>query len=194
MNEPNIPSGSEESVFITSITSPKNFFCQLAKTCLLLDDLMNQMEEYYRPLGEDEEAYISPRVGEACCAKFSEDDGWYRAVVTKVNGKTIGLRYIDYGNSEELPLARVKVLNARFTELSAQAFNASLRVPRVDIDLSSFEASVAEEELRAKVVGREGNGPYEVELFGSDGASLFTVGEKDIEQGNVVRGFYINFA
>ena len=99
--------GSKEAVYVTSITSSDNFFCQLVKTSSQLDELMNQIEEHYRPLGEKEECYVNPKIGEACCAMFTEDDGWYRTVVTKITGQKITVHYIDYGNSEELPLSRV---------------------------------------------------------------------------------------
>ena len=54
------------------------------KTSKLLDELMDRLEEFYRPLGDGDERLVKPRIGDTCCAMFTEDDGWYRAVITKV--------------------------------------------------------------------------------------------------------------
>lgn len=172
MSEPTIPSGSKENVYVTSVTSSENFFCQLAKTSPQLDDLMNQIEEYYRPLGEDEEVYDDPQVGEACCAMFTEDDGWYRAVVTKVTGDTVRVCYSDYGNSEEIPLSRVKCLLPCFAEASAYGFQACLSSGG-PVGTSDFSAAVGEKEFMVKVVARKDGGGYEVEVYEESGTRLF---------------------
>ena len=62
VNETRIPVGKKVHVFITCVTSPDDFFCQLSETSAQLDDLMNKMEEHYRPLGKQQEAYINPQV------------------------------------------------------------------------------------------------------------------------------------
>ena len=57
-----VPVGQKIHVYITSVTSPNDLFCQLTETSAELDDLMNEIEEHYRPLGEDEQAYTGPQV------------------------------------------------------------------------------------------------------------------------------------
>lgn len=185
MYQPALSLGSEERVYITSVISPKNFFCQLTKSSAELDNLMTEIEEHYRPLGDHERSYTNPREGEACCAMFTEDDGWYRAVVTKVTGSTVGVTYLDYGNSEVIPMSRVKVLSSKFTVLAAQGFNASLSVTS-NVDVSSFKESVIEKEFMAKIVKSKDIGGYEVELSGLDGARLFTTAGKNKQGGKVL--------
>ena len=131
---------------------------------------MDQIEEYYQPLSANEEAYVNPRVGEACCAMFTQDDGWYRAVVTNVTGTMVGVCYLDYGNSENLPLSRVKMLNLMFTGLPVQAFNAKIVVDGIP---PSFEEKVVDRELTARIVKRGDGGIYVVELFGDNDVPLF---------------------
>ena len=172
INPAHVTVGSKEPIYVTSITNSDNFFFQLVKTSLQLDELMNQIEEHYRPLGENEECYVTPKVGEACCAMFTEDDGWYRAVVTKVTVQKITVRYIDYGNSEELPLSRVKSMVPPFTELPAQSFQASLAAG-VSVGKAEFEQSIGEKELMVRVTGTRSDGGYEVELLNADGTQLF---------------------
>jgi hypothetical protein len=62
VNEAKVSVGKKLHVLITSVTSPGDFFCQLSETSAQLDDLMNEIEEYYRPLGEQEKAYTNPQV------------------------------------------------------------------------------------------------------------------------------------
>ena len=178
VSHPTLDHDSMEGVYVTSVTDPRDFFCQLTKMSNQLENLMNDIEEHYRPLGGNEGSYTQPRVGEACCAMFSEDDGWYRARVTEITGDTIGVCYIDYGNSETLSLARVKVLTSKFAIPGARGFYASLDVTS-DVDVPNFEASVLEQELSAKIVKNKGAGFYEVELSGLDGVRLFEAGSKE---------------
>jgi hypothetical protein len=50
--------------------------------------------------------------GTPCLARFSQDGTIYRAVVLKRDGQLAKVYYLDYGNSESLPLASVFSLPA----------------------------------------------------------------------------------
>ena len=50
----------------------------------------------------------TPR-GSVCCARFSEDGGWYRAVVASVSPEGVTVCYVDYGNSETVDPSQVFV-------------------------------------------------------------------------------------
>jgi tudor domain-containing protein 1/4/6/7 len=169
----NLTIGKEESVYITCVNSLGDFYCQLASTSTQLDNLMNNIEAFYRPLTAEEEAFTNPQVGNVCCARFTEDDGFYRAVVTKVSSGTIGVRYIDYGNCEELPLSRIKSLNVSFTGLRAQCFNAKTFSSSCDTT-AEFEAMVIDKELKAKIVKKDENGVFVVALSDARGTPLFS--------------------
>ncbi|XP_054623238.1 tudor domain-containing protein 1 isoform X2 [Dunckerocampus dactyliophorus] len=45
--------------------------------------------------------------GVACCAQFSADDNWYRAVVLEVADNEVSVIYADFGNTEKLPVSRI---------------------------------------------------------------------------------------
>lgn len=53
-----------------------------------------------------------PAEGEMCCAKFSQDGRWYRGLVVSVylTTNTVLIFYIDYGNSEIVPLQRLTTI------------------------------------------------------------------------------------
>ena len=49
-----------------------------------------------------------PAAGEMCSAQYTRDDRWYRALVAKAfpTNSTALVFYVDYGNSEVVPLDR----------------------------------------------------------------------------------------
>ena len=65
-------------------------------------------------------AYV-PERGELVAAQFSEDQCWYRAGVKAVNlDGSLLVTYLDYGNSEEVPVARVRRLQTNMPQLPLQ--------------------------------------------------------------------------
>lgn len=54
-----------------------------------------------------------PKVGDIVSAQFSADKQWYRARVRRVDraANTVDLVYIDYGNSEQLPISSLRPLS-----------------------------------------------------------------------------------
>ncbi|XP_031556532.1 RING finger protein 17-like isoform X2 [Actinia tenebrosa] len=49
-------------------------------------------------------------IGQPCCARFSDDGMWYRALVTKVIvPNKVEVNYIDFGNSEIVPLSELRL-------------------------------------------------------------------------------------
>ena len=147
-----IQPGTTERVFVSSASSPEKFFCQLLKTADFLDELMNEMFDYYEQLSAQQEQMSEPSVGEFCAAKFTLDDGWYRAKVLKVQGNDISVFYIDYGNSETLSLSRLKILNSKFQSLASQAIECSLSGGVKGVSDDKFLKLVSEKEFTAKVV------------------------------------------
>ena len=162
-----IQPGTTERVFVSSATTPAKFFCQLLKTAASLDELMNGMFEYYESLSPQREQLSEPSVGEFCAAKFSLDDGWYRANVLEVKDNSVSVFYIDYGNSETLSLSRLKVLNSRFQSLPSQAIECSLSGNFKGVSDDKFVELVLEKEFSAKVLNLNG-GVSVVDLVSKD--------------------------
>uniref|UniRef100_A0A8C5KK42 Tudor domain-containing protein 1 n=1 Tax=Jaculus jaculus TaxID=51337 RepID=A0A8C5KK42_JACJA len=67
-----------------------------------------------------------PRIGDACCAKYTSDDFWYRAIVLGTSDSDVRVLYADYGNIETLPLSRVQPITASHLELPFQIIKCSL--------------------------------------------------------------------
>uniref|UniRef100_A0A8C6R6D7 Tudor domain-containing protein 1 n=1 Tax=Nannospalax galili TaxID=1026970 RepID=A0A8C6R6D7_NANGA len=67
-----------------------------------------------------------PKIGDACCAKYTSDDFWYRAIVLDTSDSDVKVLYADYGNIETLPLSRVQPISASHLELPFQIIKCSL--------------------------------------------------------------------
>ncbi|XP_036919714.1 tudor domain-containing protein 1 [Sturnira hondurensis] len=66
-----------------------------------------------------------PRVGDACCARYTGDDFWYRAIVLAASETEVKVIYADYGNIETLPPCRVQPISASHLQLPFQIIKCS---------------------------------------------------------------------
>ena len=137
-----IDQGTKELATITAVKSKTKFFCQLAKNTEALDQMMNSIDEYYAALGESQACIDAPLVGSFCMATFSEDGGWYRAKIIMVVSSTVDVFYIDYGNTESLPVGSIKTLLPKFSSLPAQAIECNLKGASSSVDILEKEFEV----------------------------------------------------
>jgi len=57
---------------------------------------MDELHEHYNKLPPGAEALEGARLGDPCVAQFSEDQGWYRAVITGILQQSNHSRGLDY--------------------------------------------------------------------------------------------------
>ncbi|KAK3752727.1 hypothetical protein QZH41_018695 [Actinostola sp. cb2023] len=167
--------GSTETVYVTFASSISKFYIQISKSGDSLGDLMNEIHEYYSKLSDAQDSLDDPQVGSFCVVNFSEDNGWYRAKVTTVYNDSIEVFYVDYGNSEVLPLSRAKTLKPEFAKLPFQTVHCKLaEVSGVISDEASsrFLQLVEDPEMPfdLKVVSVETGGVYAVDLINKETA------------------------
>jgi len=112
-------SGSKKpfEIAVTEIIDGCNFCYQIiGDETKVLSDMMNQFQNTD---WEKMESY-TPKEKEVVSAKFSQDNHWYRAQVTKINAaenpQTYDLYYIDYGNTESTTAANIRKLLPDFSE------------------------------------------------------------------------------
>ncbi|XP_006920906.1 tudor domain-containing protein 1 [Pteropus alecto] len=89
------------------------------KLCMLTARLL----EYCN--AQESQSSYRPRTGDACCAKYTNDDFWYRAIVLGTSEAEVKVLYADYGNIETLPLCRVRPISASHLELPVQIIKCS---------------------------------------------------------------------
>ena len=128
----NLKIGNAQSYYVTvcHVNNLEEFYCQLQSSAAELQSLMSEIESHC--LSSEAEPVTSPHSGSPVFAQFSEDQGWYRAQITSdpSQGKCV-VNFVDYGNSESVPLANMREVPPRFFHLSTQAFRCALYgVPR----------------------------------------------------------------
>ncbi|XP_031410387.1 tudor domain-containing protein 1 isoform X2 [Meleagris gallopavo] len=113
------------SVCVTEVRSPDLFYVVPAycKDGDKLLKLLTELQDYCKSCKKQP---FRPTLGEACCARFSGDGRWYRAVVLKVSQSTVEVLYADYGNTENVPLSNVLPITDSFLKIPFQAVTCSL--------------------------------------------------------------------
>lgn len=107
-----LPIIKRKNNFMISHKESEFLYIQRDDSGTLLVDLLNEMFEYYEENGEDPKDKL--KVGDVCSAQSLLDDNWYRARIEAVND-SYTVRYVDYGNTEEVTVDKIKILDAKFT-------------------------------------------------------------------------------
>ncbi|XP_033644665.1 tudor domain-containing protein 6-like [Asterias rubens] len=155
--------GTETQVYVTHVDNLQSFYIQLGYRSDEIDDLQHKLKTSY---DNNASGALSPvKVGTLCCAKFSEDGNWYRAVVTgQPNPGKVIVRFVDFGNSEEQAASALRPLKGEFAQRTIAAVQCRIK------GSSSTSAAAADEfldlaidkSLKCKFYGKEE--PYQVEF------------------------------
>ena len=93
-----LPTNRQHSVTIVYVQSPAEFWCQLVEEASVLEQLMDFLQLAFdqRTLRALERWPPQPR--QAVAARFTDDDAWYRAVVTSVvDAGKVEVLFVDFG-------------------------------------------------------------------------------------------------
>jgi len=77
--------------------------------------LVREAMEKFDPV--DPPATFQPEIGNVLAAKFSADGKWYRAKVENIRNNGYLVRFIDYGNSEKLPIESLRPLARELAQI-----------------------------------------------------------------------------
>jgi len=121
------PPHDEIDVYVTHVVSPSDLYIQTALVEAQLTELVDQLTEVY-DAGDAGELSVSTElmVGSVCCARYSSDESWYRAVVEDVRDDVVHVRFVDYGNTDKVSRADVRRLTDKFTSVPACAWHCQL--------------------------------------------------------------------
>lgn len=127
---PEVPNvGQNFDVTVTSAAHPNNFTVQPWSSSVFLDDLMDEMQNFYN--SEDNICDMHEcllREGEFYASK-SKDGQWYRtSVIRRMADQedTVWVYFVDYGDYDWMTLDDLQPLWRRFRSLPFQAIRASL--------------------------------------------------------------------
>jgi len=125
------------------------------KTALQLPFLMEQMKAVYG-VKRSEELWGLGRCwpGMVCAVRDSRDKMWYRGeVVSIIKGRLILVKYVDFGNCEQVPAHRMRRLFSDFLELPALATRVCLPVKvEVEDTMTMLKEEIGLADLLMKVL------------------------------------------
>ncbi|KAJ7361831.1 tudor domain containing 1 [Desmophyllum pertusum] len=123
---PVLPKAGEPiDAFVTYVTQEGHVFIQIpGGGATRLEELMEDISEHYSQPIKAAEFVSNPHTDKICCAKCS-DGYWYRAIVTKVlPDRQVEVQYVDYGNTEELPIASLREPSRGIGHVNSLPFQA----------------------------------------------------------------------
>ncbi|XP_074520237.1 tudor domain-containing protein 1 isoform X2 [Halichoeres trimaculatus] len=107
--------------YIAAIINPSLFYLPSPRQVNQekLQEVMLELAVYCRnnQASLSSAALSRPAPGAACCAQFSADNNWYRAVVLEVGDNELSIIYADYGNTEKVPFSRVMPITSHLLQL-----------------------------------------------------------------------------
>lgn len=123
------PSQEVLEVTVTEVSGAGEFYVQVVN-----EPRVSWITEQLASLNLDTNGFTPDiKTGSLCLAKFSLDDQWYRAFVERANNKesTYEVYFIDYGNREKVPAARVKPMDSAMAAVQPQAQMCQLAYVKV---------------------------------------------------------------
>ncbi|OPJ73671.1 tudor domain-containing protein 6 [Patagioenas fasciata monilis] len=157
--------GSEEDVYITHVSDPWTFYCQLERCA----DALAQLTDNISRLSETMSSLESSQKSESLCLAKYTDNNWYRGVIVKTEPHT-EVFFVDFGNTETIERDDLLPLPGDAYDillLPMQAIKCSLsdisNVPKTATPW--FKQAVLERQLKAIVVAKESDGKLLIELF-----------------------------
>ncbi|XP_047409458.1 tudor domain-containing protein 1 isoform X1 [Sciurus carolinensis] len=131
--------GDEFCGVVAHIQTPEDFFCQQLQSGHKLAELQAALSEHCGQVSPRSDFY--PTIGDICCARFSEDDQWYRAsVLAYASEESVLVGYVDYGNFEILSLTRLCPIIPKLLELPMQAIKCVLAGVKPSLGIWTPEA------------------------------------------------------
>ncbi|XP_074963961.1 tudor domain-containing protein 1 [Phalacrocorax aristotelis] len=179
--------GDAFSGVVSCIQNPDEFFCQQMHGARQLAELQVSLNKHCDEFPNS--PAFRPAAGNVCCAQFTEDSLWYRAAVIEyVSEDSVLVGYIDYGNSEVLPLTRLCPMIPRLMDLPAQAIRCTLAGVKPPLGawtskaISFMKQLVKDKVFTVKVVDKEGYRSV-VDLVDASVTPVINVSSRLIEKG-----------
>ncbi|XP_015256925.1 PREDICTED: tudor domain-containing protein 6-like [Cyprinodon variegatus] len=116
---PNICKNMILDVYASCIAGPQYFWCQPANT-ETLDNVLSLTKDAAKAQDMISPEHFEP--GSPCLALFSEDNQWYRALVTGKGDETVHVLFVDYGNECDVEKKYIRSLPKNLLEIAPQAF------------------------------------------------------------------------
>lgn len=123
-NEPKVLSKNDTDVcIIRYVDSPQKLFIQIVDDTTTYDAIMDRLHLHC----QQAKILSEIKAGTICAAQF-EDNEWYRAEIIEVLANDrVTIKYVDYGNTQNVSKDVLRELTAEFTVLPCQAIQCCLK-------------------------------------------------------------------
>lgn len=116
-----VPPGTSCKVLISEVHRPDKMYFQVLNK-ENAEGLVELWEKLAAHCSTIDTTPYKPVKGELCCAQFSKDQGWYRAVVQEeVSESKVMVVFVDYGNEDVVAIDFIRKIIPSFTHLPIQA-------------------------------------------------------------------------
>ncbi len=119
--------GKPYRVAMSWLTSSLDFHVQLERNAHEVNNITEELYEFYQKLKMSEYSLDNPEKGQSCVAYYAADGCWYRGKIIGLKSFEALVRYLDYGNKAVVPLSKVKRVDERFLRLPTQAVRCCLK-------------------------------------------------------------------
>ncbi|XP_066108659.1 tudor domain-containing protein 6 [Saccopteryx bilineata] len=151
------------------VKTPSEFWIRLRKHIGTFSRLTKRMCSFYSSASKLDGVVLEPKPDDLCCVKWKEN-GYYRAVITRLDDKSVDVSLVDRGNSENVHWYDVRMLLPQFRRLPALALRCTLADvwPLAETwsqeTISFFKKTVLHKELVIHVLGKQDN-QYVIEIL-----------------------------
>ena len=168
---PLVSSGVKVKVVPTSIESPNLLYLQVAALEEESQAFVDTVNSYYTNIGMNELVVSDATEGMPCVAQFSDDQAWYRATITNLTENQATVTFVDFGNSDVVPLDNIKTVTSEFMDNPPYAIPCKLRnvtEPTAgwsDELCAKLEEILTEEDILIAAEFHSNTMPVDVDLF-----------------------------
>ncbi|XP_043919459.1 tudor domain-containing protein 15 [Protopterus annectens] len=161
------------TAYVEYVLNPSNFWIRTNEHDTDFEEMMQNLADSYNPLCLRDRSVDNPEPGLICCARYSKDLHFYRAVITEVLDIEVVVYFLDFGNTDTVPFSFVKTLNPEFFHLPALAVCCSLAdlYPVDDVWTKNvndfFKKAVFNKALLVYVISKKGD-KYMVDIHDTD--------------------------
>ncbi|XP_040285802.1 tudor domain-containing protein 15 [Bufo bufo] len=163
-------------VYVEYVVNPSNFWIRVDEYQNEFTYMMAEIAKKYNKCELMEMVLQDPKPGQLCCALYTLDGHYYRAMITDVLSPQITVFFFDFGNTETIPFYDVKVLLPELSVLPAFAMCCSLAYayPIDDVWVKSanafFKETINGKALLCHVLAKQ-KSKYMVEMRLSESSS-----------------------
>ena len=175
------------NVIVNDVLSADKFYAQMIDP-----DLVSQLNKCVRELNEHVKKNHPPKVenvavGHLGCARFFKDNVWYRAQILKVSDGNYKVRFIDFGNIQDVRPNEFLEAPESFYQLAPQAICCRLGIAKYQIwgenSRYRMQTLTLNKQLLCTVIGGTSWPQYSVRLQRTDGDKVIDIAE-ELNKGN----------